>query len=559
MQINMEIHKTKTGLDTIKINEYFVHSKYDPIREAQQFVEQQYTPHHTFILFGYGCGYILEALIKRRAFNEKIIVIDPLFDNNQVVFNHEALNVHAFKSGVIHDLELYINKLAADSRVAYKVISTPNYDKVFPHLYKELLKKVREVQYKNRTNDYTLLRYSKAWQNNFIRNLLYFKKDYNIKELYKKYNCPVVIASGGPSLSKQISLLKSIRHSIILIAAGSTINSLLKYELEPDYIVTIDGGEPNHRHFSKLNLENAEIVYSMQNHYKVRNAFKKCGFLVGTQSFKSQYNYIRSLSVDLPILEAGGSAAHTAFNLAQYITTGPVALIGQDLAYTNNLTHDANNLGANTVDEKFKEKNEAFQVEGYYGELVWTNPPFYSMKLDFEALINLNKPDVLFFNCTEGGLDIKGYDKISFSDFISTYVEDSDVKKYVPQGIVLKENISTDLKQIAISLLEIKMVVKEGLLLIDKCRKQQEISYKASKRLSKIDKRIQELLNNIPMESLTSAISIDILQNYLPKENETDREIFERNIAQSTALYEKLLESIDYTKECVENTIESER
>ncbi|PKC53047.1 hypothetical protein RhiirA1_480136, partial [Rhizophagus irregularis] len=57
----MNVHQVerltaKSGVPTLKINDYYIHSKYDPIREAQQIAERQYTPHHAHIIFGYGCG-----------------------------------------------------------------------------------------------------------------------------------------------------------------------------------------------------------------------------------------------------------------------------------------------------------------------------------------------------------------------------------------------------------------------------------------------------------------------------------------------------------------------
>lgn len=40
-------------------------------------------------------------------------------------------------------------------------------------------------------------------------NLYYVHKDQSLKELYNKYDCPVILASGGPSLTKQLPLLKN--------------------------------------------------------------------------------------------------------------------------------------------------------------------------------------------------------------------------------------------------------------------------------------------------------------------------------------------------------------
>lgn len=557
-EIKLEFIQTKTGEETLKINNYLVHSKYNPIREAKQLAEKYYLPHHVHIIFGYGCGYLIEELIKRRAFQEIIIVIDPLFDNNLLEIHRNENNVYYFKSEVIATMELLLNSIAGEARVNFHAICTPNYEKVFPEMYKALLMKVREIQYKNRTNDYTLLRYAKDWQRNFIQNLRNLVSDYNIESLYKKYNCPAVIASGGPSLSKQIALLKEYRDSVVLIAAGSTINTLLANDIEPDYVVTIDGGEPNYNHFKDLHLEKSKIIYSMQNHYKINQSFKNRGYVIGTLGFKKLHLFLQNeLNVNLPILEWGGSVAHSAFNVAQYITTGPIALIGQDLAYTNNLTHAESNKNARKIDEDFIKKYEAFQVEGYDGDQVWTNPVFQSMKLDFEAMIMASPPSVTFYNCTEGGVKINGFNQIAFKEFISKYISNETAARDAEE--IVDKTYSYDTKQVLDGILEnlmnMETIVHEGLELIQKSQSKLQFDAKVLKSLNKIDKKIQKLIDKLPMEPMTSSITIDILQNYLPKENETSVETFERVSAQTKKLYSQLLEAINFTRQCIDDVL----
>lgn len=558
MSISVELLQAKNGDETLKINEYFIHSKYNPIKEAEQLVNGQYTPHHTHIIFGYGCGYIVEALLNRRAFQENIIVIDPLFDNYNLEFKHQASSLFAFNSTVIPIFELYINEIAANTRVSFKTICTPNYDKVFPNEYKELLRKIVDLQYKNRTNDYTLIRYAKDWQRNFIENLRNLNEDSSIEELHKQYNCPVVVASGGPSLTKQIPLLKKYRNNMILISAGSTTNSLLSNDIEPDYVVTIDGGEPNYNHFKQLKLNNAEIIYCMQNHFKVRESFSKRGYLIGTESFNKLSMYLeKEFNLKFPNLEYGGSVAHAAFNIAHYISSGPIALIGQDLAYTDNLTHAANNKHAQKIDEAFIKEREAFQIEGYYGEPVWTNPVFQSMKLDFEALITVRKPDVPFFNCTEGGVKLNGFEQITLEDFLLKFSNNEEVNKVKKNNSSLNLDTHKSLNQLLLNLDELIEKLDKGIVLLESIESLKGYDNKSLKKINSVEKSVNKLLDKIPMEPMTNIITIDILNNYLPVENESDNEAFMRANRQTKALYTQLQEAAIYTESCIKKVLEN--
>lgn len=556
-EINLEFVPTKNGEQTLRLNGYFVHSKYNPTREAKQLVEKNYIPHHVHILFGYGCGYVVEEFLKRRAFQEKMIVIDPLFVSDSITIKHHGDDVYFYDHSVIPKLELITNTIAKEVRVSFKTFCTPNYDKVFPEIYKTLLKKVREIQYKNRTNDYTIIRYAKDWQRNFIENLVNLVTDYNIRTLNKKYSCPVVIASGGPSLTKQIPLVKEYRKSILLIAAGSTINSLLAHEIEPDYVVTIDGGEPNYHHFKDLKIDNAQIIYSMQNHYKIRESFTKNGYIVGSQGFPKLQHYLQEqLKIDLPDLDYGGSVAHSAFNVAQYISTGPIALIGQDLAYTDNLTHAASNKHARKIDEDFIREMEAFQVEGYYGDLVWTTPPLNSMRLDFEALLMAYPPTVPVFNCTEGGAKIHGFEQIPFKQFLERYANKEIVIHHETGNNELSNiEITNTLQKILKTSEELKKILSDGLKTMEKNPSSISFTPKVLNKLDRIEKKVNQLIDQLPIEPMTSMITIDIIQNYLPKENETAEETYKRVTKQTKRLYTQLIEAVDYMNECVHGVL----
>ena len=547
--ITLEFLKAKNGEKIMKINEYYVQSKYNPLNEAKQIVENNYTPHYVHIIFGYGCGYVVEQMLKRRAFQEKIIVIDPLFAHQQVKLLHEEENLYFFDSSVISDFQLYLDSIALEARVSYKTFCLPNYDKLFPELYMELLLKVKGVQYKNRTNDYTILRYANEWQRNFILNLRNIRLDSNIKVLQKKYNCPVIVASGGPSLNKQIPLLKQFRNSFILIAAGSTINSLLKNEIEPDYVVSIDGGEANYKHFKDTHFNNSELIYGLQHHYKVNNSFNKKGYIIGTQGFEKLRGFlIEKLNIELPILEVGGSVAHSAFNVAQYITTGPVALIGQDLAYTDNLTHAVYNKHSRKIDEKFIKEHEAFLTDGYFDDQVWTSPVFNTMRLDFEALITANPPTVQFFNCTEGGVKIKGFQQITFKKFLEQNCKLENHLELINSEIPLSEkDISSVYQDLLKQLESLKDVLELGIETLQKNKSGNQFNHKVIKKLDKIEGNINKYLIEVPLDPLTSAISIELINSYLPKENETKEETFKRVFLQTKTLYNRMLDGVNLT------------
>lgn len=550
-ELHIEKMLTKTGQEILKVNNYFVHSKYNPEEEAKRLAEKYYIPHHAHIVFGYGCGYLVDALLRRFQFDEKLIVVDPLLDNGSVTVKEAHRQLIIFNSTVIEDFDVHLRNFTKGIRTTFQVFCLSNYDKLFPNMYKTILLKVKDVQMSNWTNDITLIQYAEQWQNNFTDNLFNFKKDFNLSLLHEAYNCPIIIASGGPSLSKQLPLLKKIRDSVIVIAAGSTIRSLLAENIYPDYVVSVEGAETNYGHFEDLLLDHTVLIYTLFNQPKVRNSFKKQCYVADTAGWAAFTRYTREeLKLELPIMLGGASVANHTFSIAQYISTGPIAFIGQDLAFTkNNATHATSNNQAKHVDEEYLAKHKAFQVEGYYGDLIWTTPPFYSMKLDFEKIIRIAPPKVPFFNCTEGGLKINGFNQISFAEFCENYVPDKKVrmKEHDPVNKINFDVIQLLQKQIKLYDKLVDILTK-GLRELESNPSKAYFEKRVLKKLDQTEKKSQELFKQLPIESCVSPITMKVMRGYLPKENETAEETYKRIYNQTKDLYSELIKVIKKTK-----------
>lgn len=193
---------SKNGYEIFTINELFIHSKYDPIREAKLIVEKNFIPDVHYLLFGYGKGYIFdELLLNIKNSNARILIVDPLFD----VTN---LKGEQFKGISINQIteSFLLNYFGTTNDI--KCLISPNYEKLCPEEVKDVLKRLKDfISIKSISNN-TIRKDALMWNLNYINNLYYLPKDKSIKILNNKFNLPVVIASGGPSLKKQLQLLK---------------------------------------------------------------------------------------------------------------------------------------------------------------------------------------------------------------------------------------------------------------------------------------------------------------------------------------------------------------
>ncbi|MFJ9463534.1 motility associated factor glycosyltransferase family protein [Viridibacillus arvi] len=557
---NIEVVTSKTSLPILKVNDYYLHSKYDPKKEAEQFANHQYTENHVHVLFGYGYGYFAKALKNKCKEGDHFLIIDPLFNEIEGLITYEEFDVISDINEKI--IEMTLDSLLNDYNVKVKVICSPNYDKLFPQQYKTVLKTVKELISDNLVASNTVNYFAEIWQENYIQNLYHIYEDESLSSLEKRYNLPVVIAAGGPSLTKQIPLLKKMQNHVIIIAAGSTVNTLLHYGIEADFIVSIDGSIANYKHFEENFFENSYLIYSTRNHYGIRNQFKKCAFSFIPSFETSVYHHIEQITLkQLPSLLGGASVANYALVIGQYISTGPVALIGQDLAYTNNQTHAMYNKRFTNIDDTFKEDRGTFYTDGYNGEEVLTDAVFLSMKKGFEQIADYFGSEVSFFNCTEGGAKIKGFVQIPFNNFYESIdrLEEKnlqlDLKKDIKAANEWQEFYHKIQKEIN-NYREIERQLNKGLIIINESYVKQAFIEKNLKGLDRVDKNVKKLIKKVSMSTILEPIIMDIVNNYLPIYGETEQEKYIRIYKQNSSLYNGLLNATKLSKIYTKNLLE---
>ncbi|WP_332650962.1 motility associated factor glycosyltransferase family protein [Lysinibacillus sp. 54212] len=560
-EYNIEYLNTKNGLNTVKVNNYFLHSKYNPIQEAERIVEKEFEPNYIHVVFGYGLGYIIDEIKKKLHKKESLIVIDPLYkkiQGNAKNANHDFILVEDIRSEVIEEV---LNASLRNLSIKVKIICSPNYDKILKKEYFVVLESIKTVQRIHQVRENTTRQFSFGWQENYINNILHTYMNHSLKEIKQRYNCPIVVISGGPSLKKQISMLKKVKDNVIMIASGSTINSLLHYHIEPDYIVSIDGGISNYNHFKSIGNIKSHLIFGFSSHYKIQETFPNTKYALldaGDNDF--QKYVIDKFAIEIPLIAGGASVANFAFTVASYMTKGPIAIIGQDLAYTDNKSHEDSNKHFIKIDEAYKKERGMFEVNGYYDDKVLTDYAFLLMKKDFERLNKQMKHSAPIFNCTEGGVKIEGMNQLPFSVFCDLYVnEDVNIKKSnqsKTKNFDLGDFVKKMQEEISIYN-KIMGEIKIGLVKLDRNKSNTVFDKSVLRELDSIDKSIKKYKSKTAMNHIFDPITMDVLRNYEPVARESNAEVYQRVFNQNKELYSRLLEAFEFSKQYIENVIEN--
>lgn len=567
-QIQVKIEKAKKSDEyTLYIQDAeskkYVFSKYEPKKTALELVKGQIENKEiVWILYGFGLGYITNYLLELIGDEARIIIIEPNEKvlKEQILFMHdEALadrsNVHIFTGTDQVQLKyLLMDVLKPEDLNNIRLTIMPNYLTAYRKYSTEVIRTIKEVIFTLQVNVCTLSFYAKDNFHNICRNYKAYRDSYEIRQHKNKYkDIPAVIVSAGPSLTKNIDYIKDFKGMVF--TGGRTVKPVLNQGVTPDFFVSIDAGLPAYTVIGMEKVENIPLVTVPIGQKKVVECHE------GPKYFVNSYSEGISDSLygeNLERIDMGSSVANVCVSLAHYMGCNPIVMIGQDLAFTNNLSHAGNIKGAENV-EKGMKNYHYIKVPGFYGEEVDTVENFLTMLRWMEEFIKFY-PDRKYINATEGGVYIKGAEHKSFKEVVETT---TGVEKPLIQHQA-KIDLSEDTRDLneTVELIhkvleEAKETIQKGIKLTKKLKREYEY-YLATRTLkiadivAKLEHEVdQKLLQKRPGSTILEELfykayySININLDYKAPlmENEVQKGV--RIAEKSIKLYEALDKAVE--------------
>ncbi|MCX8130702.1 MAG: DUF115 domain-containing protein [Clostridia bacterium] len=426
----------------ILLNGKPAHSIYSPDIDGQimsiMLNEEDYD---TIFVFGIGMGHHINEMCK--SFPEKNkIFYEPNFD----VFC-ELLKVQ--------DLEKLYSKnvmfLLSDDRqsivdslihlfttfVIYKVtfIGLPTYIAEYSEDWTYITKGYVDFFMRYSVNLKTLIKYNNSWMINIFKNLRHYPFESGFDDFKEKFKgVPGIVVSSGPSLKKNMHLLKDILDKAVVVSAGSSINALDASGIIPHIMLAVDGSQLMSDEYNAVKDNSILFAHIMNVHFDCIEKYKgpKLHFKVSSEMSVEYYEKVNSISSTT--IGSGGSCANVAMDFLAKLGCNPIVLIGQDLCFTGNVTHSEGVWDRKEITtEVLKSDGPDFiKKKDIFGDDVFTNRVFSTIHKWFEDYIRANETHstgLKVINATEGGLPIQGAENMSFSEAIRRYCkEDRNIK-----------------------------------------------------------------------------------------------------------------------------------
>nr|WP_272508850.1 6-hydroxymethylpterin diphosphokinase MptE-like protein [Psychrobacillus psychrodurans] len=207
------------------------------------------------------------------------------------------------------------------------------------------------------------------------------------------------LVSAGPSLDDTIKLLKETKGKSFILAVGSSLNTLLRNDIEPNAVIITD---------TQINVVNqlenkgykGLLFYLATANHEMTRVHKGQKVIIYQEGYLLSENEAKARNED--VLETGGSVATTAFSLLEYMGFQKVILFGQDLGFKDYNTHSISSSSGNKVINGISFR----RVLANNGEYIHTTANLSAYLRWFERKVN--ETSVELYNTSWEGAKIKG-------------------------------------------------------------------------------------------------------------------------------------------------------
>lgn len=342
---DFQILPSACGAPTALAGGTYLHSRYDPAREARRLLEQQIGPRISAgLFFGFGLGYLVEAFRSMRP-QVPIAVVEP--DLGLFVQALRCRDLTALLSCELVSWHLGQEPEEAVMGLDGLPLSSPQIIRLRPvyllklSYYRRLELLVQALLDRREVNLNTLRRFGRLWVRNLLNNLDLFVSSLGVSRLEGLFQgFPALVLAAGPSLDLVLPHLKQLRERMLLVAVDTSYVLCRRAGVEPDFLVTVDPQYWNTRHLDWTDFREVVLISESSAHPRIFHRLEEFQRpLYFVSSFFPIGQFLEDIAGHKGLVGAGGSVSTTAWDLARLLGAGPLFMAGLDLGFPGRRTH----------------------------------------------------------------------------------------------------------------------------------------------------------------------------------------------------------------------------
>ncbi|HED7456877.1 TPA: motility associated factor glycosyltransferase family protein [Campylobacter jejuni] len=242
-----------------------------------------------------------------------------------------------------------------------------------------------------------------------------------------------IVVSAGPSLAKQLPLLKAYQEKAVIFCADGALSMLEKEDIVPDYVLNIDFEDLPLRFFqNKEILKQSIIALECATHPNVVHSLRaeNCMIVLRNKALYQRFNLN-----DFGYIDTGTHVSHFSYTLALALGFKNIIMIGQDLAFDEEgNSHSKGFALGERIDHTLN--LPVLQVPAYAGKgEVLTHIAWNDYRIKLEYLFACNEQKTKFYNATEGGARINFTEELSFKECCEKLLTKEKPKFELPKSL----------------------------------------------------------------------------------------------------------------------------
>ncbi|EAI2590003.1 motility associated factor glycosyltransferase family protein [Campylobacter jejuni] len=241
-----------------------------------------------------------------------------------------------------------------------------------------------------------------------------------------------IVVSAGPSLTKQLSLLKAYQDKAVIFCADGALSMLEKEGIIPDYILNIDFEDLPLVFFKNKNLQDSILAFGCSTNPKLIHFLKNFHCVI---VLRNKLLYQRFNLNDFGYIDTGTHVSHFSYTLALALGFKNIIMIGQDLAFDEEgNSHSKGFVLGEKIDHTLNMPTLKTQAYGGKGEVL-THIAWNDYRIKLEYLFACNEQKAKFYNATEGGARINFTEELSFKECCEKLLTKEKPKFDIPKSL----------------------------------------------------------------------------------------------------------------------------
>ncbi|EPI8801821.1 motility associated factor glycosyltransferase family protein [Campylobacter jejuni] len=250
-----------------------------------------------------------------------------------------------------------------------------------------------------------------------------------LSERKNKFDNAIVV-SAGPSLAKQLPLLKAYQDKAVIFCADGALSMLEKEGVVPDYILNIDFEDLPLRFFQNKENKTSLNVLSCATHPSLVHFLDNKSVVLRDDPLYQRFNLN-----DFGYIDTGTHVSHFSYTLALALGFKNIIMIGQDLAFDEEgNSHSKGFVLGERIDHTLN--MPTLKIPAYAGKReVLTHTTWNDYRIKLEYLFACNDQKAKFYNATEGGARINFTEELSFKECCEKLLTKEKPKFELPKSL----------------------------------------------------------------------------------------------------------------------------